>query len=305
MQLDCIIIGGGPGGLTAATYLRRFHRRVQVFDDGRSRARWIPESHNCPGFPLGVSGTQLLRKLHDQAATYDVEVNPSRIESITPHGEGWRVVSGETAWHAPVVLLATGAQDRLPALERGDVDAAIDAGRIRLCAICDGYEATDTSIAVLGPLEGAIRHACFLRTFTADVSVVPTPESPDDTTSELDTWKQRADGLGIRVLPALASLSCDSETCHVADAAGNNHRFDTVYAAMGAPARSELAAGAGAALSGDGSILTDDKFQTSCPGLYAIGDVVTELNQISVAFGHAAIAATAIHRALPQAARGG
>lgn len=52
------IIGGGPAGMTAVTYLRRLHRRVVVFDDGRSRARWIPESHNCPGFPLGVSGDQ-------------------------------------------------------------------------------------------------------------------------------------------------------------------------------------------------------------------------------------------------------
>ena len=54
--LDCAIIGGGPGGLTAAIYLARFRRAAVVVDTAASRARWIPESHNCPGFPTGVSG---------------------------------------------------------------------------------------------------------------------------------------------------------------------------------------------------------------------------------------------------------
>ena len=54
--LDCLIVGAGPGGLTAATYLARFLRRIAVVDGGSSRARWIPESHNCPGFPFGVAG---------------------------------------------------------------------------------------------------------------------------------------------------------------------------------------------------------------------------------------------------------
>ena len=65
--LDCLIIGAGPAGLTAATYLARFHRRSLVVDAGSSRARWIPTSHNCPGFPFGVAGPKLLEKLRAQA----------------------------------------------------------------------------------------------------------------------------------------------------------------------------------------------------------------------------------------------
>ncbi|MGN6524801.1 MAG: FAD-dependent oxidoreductase, partial [Burkholderiaceae bacterium] len=49
--LDCIIIGAGPAGLTAATYLARFRRRIAVLDGGASRASYIPCSHNYPGFP--------------------------------------------------------------------------------------------------------------------------------------------------------------------------------------------------------------------------------------------------------------
>ena len=61
--LDVLVVGAGPAGLTAATYLARFHRRFVVVDAGKSRARWIPTSHNCPGFPFGVAGPELLAKL--------------------------------------------------------------------------------------------------------------------------------------------------------------------------------------------------------------------------------------------------
>ena len=67
--LDCLIVGGGPAGLTAATYLARFHRAFVLVDAGKSRARWIPESHNCPGFPFGVAGTALLEKLQAHGGT--------------------------------------------------------------------------------------------------------------------------------------------------------------------------------------------------------------------------------------------
>jgi thioredoxin reductase (NADPH) len=70
--LDCLIVGAGPAGLVAATYLARFHRDVAVVDAGNSRAQWIPTSHNCPGFPLGIGGESLLQRLRAQAAQYDI-----------------------------------------------------------------------------------------------------------------------------------------------------------------------------------------------------------------------------------------
>jgi thioredoxin reductase (NADPH) len=60
---DCLIIGGGPAGLTAALYLARFRRSVVVFDCGNSRALKIPRSHNHPGFVNGISGPTLLATL--------------------------------------------------------------------------------------------------------------------------------------------------------------------------------------------------------------------------------------------------
>ena len=64
--MDCLIIGGGPAGLTAAIYLARFRRRA-VLVDAASRAAWIPISHNHPGFPDGIAGEELLARMRAQA----------------------------------------------------------------------------------------------------------------------------------------------------------------------------------------------------------------------------------------------
>lgn len=74
-NLDCLIIGGGPAGLTAAVYLARYRRKVMIVDSGESRAALIPESHNYPGFAHGISGRKLLGLLKQQAETASSSVN--------------------------------------------------------------------------------------------------------------------------------------------------------------------------------------------------------------------------------------
>ena len=69
-MLDCLVIGGGPAGLTASIYLGRFRRRVTVIDKGWSRAEWITLSHNLPGFPNGIAGPALLEAMRAQARLY-------------------------------------------------------------------------------------------------------------------------------------------------------------------------------------------------------------------------------------------
>ena len=80
---DCIIVGGGPAGLIAATYLARFRRRAVVIDDGQSRARWIPVSHNMPAFPQGVSGRDLLKRLREQAERYGAVLRQGRVDQLS------------------------------------------------------------------------------------------------------------------------------------------------------------------------------------------------------------------------------
>ena len=82
VPLDCAVIGAGPGGLTAATYLGRQRRRFRVFHTGESRAAWIPTSHNTPGFPEGLSGEAMLARFTEQASHYGADIVHARVEEL-------------------------------------------------------------------------------------------------------------------------------------------------------------------------------------------------------------------------------
>ncbi|MDQ3495499.1 MAG: NAD(P)/FAD-dependent oxidoreductase [Pseudomonadota bacterium] len=298
--LDCLVIGAGPAGLTAATYLARYHRCIAVIDAGASRARWIPTSHNCPGFPFGVGGRELLGKMREQAEGYGAVITPGRVTSLRRDADDGFVAEDEDRqqWRARHVVLATGIVDRLP--EMDDIEGAIDAGAIRLCAVCDGYEASDECIAVHAPVDDAVQHALFLRTFSRAVSVLPT--APGEPSAECARLAREA---GVQVLPVPQRIEhLAGEGCRITLADGGVHRFDTVYPVLGGDAQSALARELGAEVDDDHELVVDARQQTSIDGLYAIGDIVSALNQISVAVGQAAIAATAIHNRLPRNFRG-
>lgn len=292
-MLDCLIIGAGPAGLTAATYLARYQRRIAVVDSGASRARWIPTSHNCPGFPFGISGLELLEKLRQQAGTYGVCIENARIDRLVREGDAFLAISGAGEWRARTVVLATGIVDKLPPM--AGIEEAIARGVVRLCAVCDGFEARDERIAVLGPVDSAIRHAAFLRTFSRTVAAIPSaPAAPSPDSVRL------AESAGIDLLPAFARLEGGVDSCVVHTSDGAAHTFETLYPVLGCEPRSGLAMALGARVDDIGEFVVDVHQMTSVEGLYAIGDIVSDLNQIAVAVGHAAVAATAVHKQLPR-----
>ena len=291
---DCLVVGAGPAGLTAATYLARFRRDLVVVDAGKSRARWIPTSHNVPGFPLGVAGDTLLQRLRTQAGEYGVAIVDGCIARLEPAADGFEATAADgRRWRARTVILATGIVDAMPAMP-GLADA-IERHVVRLCAVCDVYEASDERIAVYAPVDVAIGHALFLRTFSRRVAAVrsePGAASPKRAAA--------ARGAGIAILPPSVALHHDGECCVFTFDDGSVQRFDTVYPVLGCDAQSQLATALGARSDGNGELIVDAHQQTSVDGLYAIGDVVSALNQISVGVGHAAIAASDIHQRLPR-----
>jgi thioredoxin reductase (NADPH) len=149
-MLDCLIIGGGPAGLVAALYLGRYHRRTCVVDAGESRAALIPESHNYPGFN-GIGGPELLLRLGEQARRYGAETVKGVVSTLRRRDDGVLVARGHSGLeiHARFVLLATGLVDECPRVEGDDQASAA----VRFCPVCDGYEATDKEVAVVGGIE--------------------------------------------------------------------------------------------------------------------------------------------------------
>jgi thioredoxin reductase (NADPH) len=287
--LDCLIVGGGPAGLTAAIYLARFRRRIVLADSGDSRASWIPKAHNFPGFPDGIAGRDLLDLMRRQAQRYGVAVEAGTVDAVTFEGGRFEGSRAGGPIGARTVLLATGIVDGVPELP--SLARLIRTGHVRLCPVCDGYEATGRGVTVVGPRESAMREARFMRAFTSDITVIPTDAGAERSQGEPDD--------GIDVLDAgLEDIVVDGEEVEAVLADGRRHRVDILYPALGCDVRSGLALDLGARRDEIGSLIVDDHQQTTVDGLYAAGDVVASLNQLSVAAGQAAIAATAIHNRL-------
>ncbi len=297
-MLDCLVIGAGPAGLTAGIYLARFRRRFLVIDGSASRAALIPRSHNCPGFPDGITGFELLDRLREQAQRYGAEIRPGCIESLRKLPDGSFVATGTLGEiHAKTVLLATGTVDIEPELP--DVQDAVRRGLIRHCPICDAFEAIDKRVGVIGHGQHALKEALFLSDYTRNLTVFTLGEALK---AQQDTLaKARAAEIRIVDAPVISVQLEDDRIEALQTQDGQVYRFDYLYSALGARERSELAAMLDAELDEQGSIKILDAHQrTSVEGLFAAGDVVADLNQISVAYAHAARASVAIHNLMRQ-----
>ncbi len=294
--IDALVIGGGPAGLIAALYLARFRRRFLLVDDGESRLRLIPKSHNYPAFPDGVEGEALLERLRTQAARFGAAPQAGRVGALAKDGELFRATleDGGPEILARKVILATGVVDNEPNLP--DFERAVKTGLMRICPICDGYEASGQAIGVVGDSEKAAREALFLRTWSDRICVVHVgaPETlPQDD-------RQRLAAAGIEVLEShITQVVCEDGRIAALDfGRGDVRRFDTLYSALGATPQSGLARSLGAEGDPLGCLRVDDHQQTTVPGLYAAGDLVRGLNQITVAEAEGAIAAVDVHNTL-------
>ena len=293
--LDAVIIGAGPAGLTAAVYLARFRRRVAVLDGGASRASWIPVSYNLIGFPDGLGGKHLLDRLQVQARQYGADIIPGQVDRLERSGDGFAIFIGRRTIRASRVLLATGGLDVEPTLP--GVRNAVQRGIVRFCPICDAYEVSGQKIALIAYGKCRIREALLLRAYTANLTILTLGQEMEIADEERATL--RAAGIAILDEPVdQLSLDGDKITAwHMQD--GSTHCYDTIYTALGVGIRSELATTLGAEADEDGALIVDLHQRTTVAGLYAAGDVVRGLSQISVAAGQAAIAATHLNASLP------
>lgn len=289
---DCVIIGGGPAGLTAAIYLARFHLDIAVIDAGKSRALWIPETHNHAGFPEGIAGKELLNRMRDQAVKYGTKCIQGRVSRITRENENapFVVEYGHGQLEASTILMATGVVNRRPAIDESLHARALEEGRLRYCPVCDGYEVTGKNVAVIGTGEKGMAEAIFLRGFTDRVTLV----SPDDAHQLDDAARDKAVRFGIKIEDGPTVVEGIDDTGILLRTGASLSSFDSVYPALGSDVNNMLAQMAGVQCSETGDIIVDSHQRTSVSGIYAAGDVVLGLDQISHAMGEGGVAAVTI-----------
>jgi thioredoxin reductase (NADPH) len=296
--LDCLVIGGGPAGLTAAIYLARFHLDAIVVDGGRGRAAMIPCTRNHAGYPDGISGAALIGQMKEQAQRYGAKIIDGTVTRLDRDGEYFKAEWGSGPVRARSVLLATGVSNRRPPMDETLHDEALERGLIRYCPICDGYEVTDRKVGVLGSGHHGVAEAVFLRGYSADVTLI----APDKALNVSAVDRLALEGAGIETVDGPAQAVAIGDNCITVDTAEGHFTFDSIYPALGSDVHCQLAEMVGARIGNDGCVGVDSHMRTNVAGVYAAGDLVIGLDQISSAMGQGGIAATAIRNDLAKIA---
>ena len=163
-----------------------------------------------------------------------------------------------------------------------------------IAPLCDGFEVTDKAVAVIGEGARAVKEATFLRAYTNRVTVIASRGRGSFSERE----RRSLASIGVPILQGPPSgFRLEAEGMSV-EAAGQRVAFDSIYPALGSAVHSDLAAQLGAALTDEGCIKVDAHQRSSVPGLYAAGDVVIGLDQISHAMGEGGVAATTLRNDL-------
>jgi thioredoxin reductase (NADPH) len=300
-QFDCVVVGAGPAGLTALTYLARFHRKaIALGGEGpRPRCTLIDRSYNLPGFAEGVNGVHLIHRLREQSEEFGGEIWTQTATRISGSGRNFKIeLSDNSSITSQKVILAMGVHDRTP-----DVPGIKEheGHFLRYCPVCDGYEHTGKKLGIIGSGTSVARHALFLQTFSNDVTIFLHGQSAES----LGNYRETLERHGIAWLePRIVKVLTDDDPAReyrgsgVCLDDGSAHNLDALYSALGCELHLKCVEELSLKLDEDGYIVTDINMETSVPGLYAAGDLTSQINQISVAFGQAAIAAVRVHNAL-------
>ena len=158
---DILIIGGGPAGLTAATYACRAGKSVLVLEKAAfgGQITWSPRVENFPGF-VSISGNELGDKLLEQAMEQGAEVELEEITALQQADGAWRAVCDSGAFYeGRAVILATGAKPRMLGIRR---EEELVGSGVGYCAVCDGAFYKGKAVAVNGGGNSALQDALLL-----------------------------------------------------------------------------------------------------------------------------------------------
>jgi thioredoxin reductase len=290
---DCIVVGGGPAGLSAALMLGRCRRRVLVCDVGEPRNRW---SHAVHGFLTrdGMPPGTLLQLARDELRPYDtVEIRSARVVDAARGYRGFEVQCEDgTRLRTRKLLLATGVVDELP-----DIAGLTELyGRsVHHCPYCDGWEWRDQPVGVYGRGDPAAGLALALTVWTRELVLCT-----DGPISHSEWMRERLEAFDIRVreerVVRLEGREGRLDRIVFHEGAAENRR--ALFFATGQRQASELPARLGCVFTEDGAVDTGKCEATNVPGLYVCGDASREAQFVVVAAAEGADAGMAINKAL-------
>lgn len=292
-KYDVIVIGAGPGGLTAGLYASRANLSVLILDRGiyGGQMNNTAEVENYPGFK-SILGPDLAEKMCQGATQFGAEYAYGSVEKVEVNGDLKQVITDSETYEAPVVIIATGSQYRKLGVE-GEVEYA---GRgVSYCAVCDGAFFKDQPLAVIGGGDSAVEEGGYLAKLASNVNIIHRRDqlraqkilqerafANDKIDFTWDTVVTKINGDGQKVTSVSTHNKKTGEDGEL--------KVNGVFIYVGVIPLSEPFKELGIT-DEQGWIKTDELMQTSLPGVYAIGDVrAKELRQITTAVGDGSIA---------------
>ena len=290
---DCLIIGGGPAGLTCAIFLGRYRRRVLLCDNGRPRNYASRAIHGFVG-QHNIPPAELLRRGRDEAVAAGVETCECTVSKIECVGAEFCVTTTAGTMRARRVVLAYGVRDLVP-----DIPHLTDfyPGSVYHCPDCDGYEITGKRVGIVGHGTRAVSLALKLLQWSDQLTIF-VDGHPRDFTKE-HTSKLLAEGVDVKDEKVLALTGHGDQLAHAVLDTGERVSIEALFFSIGTVRSCTLAEDLGCKVfEGEPCIVVDDYKQTTVEGVYAIGDLApgSQLAVTSAADG--AVAAIAINKSL-------
>lgn len=293
---DMIILGGGPGGYTAALYAARAGLEVLVLEklSAGGQMALTGSIDNYPGFPEGVDGFELGMKFQEQAQRFGAVTEYAEVRELDLNARPKRVTTSGGDFFAKTVVIALGAGARKLGLDRED---ALTGRGVNYCAHCDGMFYRGRTVAVVGGGNSAAAEALFLSRIAKKVIVIHRRDTLRATKIYHEPL-QKLPNVEFRWNSAVTELLGEDRLSGVrvkdlVSGAEEVLELDGLFVSIGRQPATELVAGQ---LELDnGYIAADESTRTNIPGVYAVGDVRTKaLRQILTA---AADGANAVHAA--------
>ncbi len=300
-KYDIIIVGAGPGGLTAGIYAGRQGTKNLILDRGFAGGlgREVPEMENYPGFD-NVSGLELTEKMKSQAVkNCELHENEDVLEIIKNDDEyRFTVKTDKDSYLSKTVILATGSSHRhLNA--KGEEE--FKGKGVSYCATCDGFFFQGRDIIMVGGGNSALQEALYLNNLGANVTLV---HRRDEFRAQKHLQNQvHEEGINIIYNAVVEEIKGDmlvdavvlkdTKTGELTDLS-----ISGIFISVGYIPHTELAEQLGVDLDESGHIIIDKEQKTNVDYVYAIGDVCVGLKQWVVACGEGAVAATSAYHDL-------
>jgi len=292
---DIIIIGGGPAGLTAGLYSGRARRRTLMLEKAAVGGQAATTDHieNYPGFPDGVGGFELTQLMRSQAERFDVEIREiTAVDSIEADGDDRLVVTESETFRSRAVIIASGAE---PSTLGIPGEAELRGRGVSYCATCDGAFYRDLEVAVVGGGDSAIEEAVFLTKFASKVYVI---HRRDELRAARILQERAFENPKIEIVwdSHLKKILGEGKVEEIVIENKNTHERKSIMLAgvfiyIGTVPNTTFCAGS-ISLDDRDYLVTDEKLETSMPGVFAAGDCRANLlKQVAVAVGEGALAA--------------